>query len=66
MGAEQSTSERRFRVIGICRDGERLIFADGLDIIEAYSRRRELRGQPFLPQIVIEPDLPATVNDESK
>jgi hypothetical protein len=52
-------SERRFRIIGICDDGERVIFADGLDMVEAYARRRSLLAQKSLPSIVIEPDRPS-------
>ena len=54
MSAQQSPDERRFRIVGVCRDGERLIFAEGLEIVEAYARRRALLAERGLPRIVVE------------
>ena len=45
---------RSFRIIGICRDGERLIFAEGLDIVDVYAQYRALLAEPELPRLVVE------------
>jgi hypothetical protein len=63
MSEEPRADERRFRIVGICQDGERVIFADGLDIVEAYARRRAFLLQKSLPRIVIEVERPLTLKD---
>lgn len=59
MSAPLFRDERRFRIVGICRDGERLIFADGLDIVDAYAEWRVLLAERGLPRIVLEQQQPA-------
>jgi hypothetical protein len=54
--AKSQKSERRFRVVSISADGERLVYANGLDIIEAYECRRRIGtlGDKHTPPPVIE------------
>jgi hypothetical protein len=53
-GTGRPDLEQPYRVIAIGNDGKRLIFGDGLDIVEAYKLYRRLRSEKGLPPVFVE------------